>query len=238
MLNTILIFDNIGISEELTSPPVDLSSKSNPILTFDIAFNYMKYTPPYFTADVFFTDTLEILISTDNGENYQSIYKKYGEELATTEEPIENPLSIENCIFYPSSDEWRQDTIDLADYSEVESALFKFQLSSGLGGSINIDNFKIDSFDPTSVIDNNIQSINLSPNPATEHANIYFNVTEYGQYSLKIMDLLGNVINEVNNLEGIGEFSQTIDVSKLTSGIYLIKIESKNGARIGKLIVN
>lgn len=217
--NTILLFASFGLSEDFLSPYFDLTQLTNKIVKFDLAFNYQKYTPPYFTEDVIFTDTLKVAISTDCGETYELLYEKSGAELATTNEPILNPLEIQSTIFTPTANDWRTETIDLSDYSDYNNVSLKFSLVSGQGGSIYLDNIKIGD-SQTSVDSEEATTFSLSPNPATSELNILENDgTKISNYT--ITNLSGEKVGTYTN-------SKKIDVSGLSSGVYFITKEGTN----------
>src|SRR5262249_23568080 len=57
----------------------------------------------------YFWDTLQVLVSTDCGATYTSLYKKWGSSLVTNSKAA--PIS-----FVPNPSEWRKDSIDLTSY--------------------------------------------------------------------------------------------------------------------------
>lgn len=78
------LFYSLGSKNFLATPMLDISSLSYKEFSFNLAFNYVKFTPPYVTAETIFTDTLEVLISTDCGKTFTSLfYKKWGQNLAS-----------------------------------------------------------------------------------------------------------------------------------------------------------
>lgn len=75
-------------------------------------------------------------------------------------------------------------------------------------------------WDATGIIDNNLTSLSIYPNPATDYINISnFSVIE----RLRIISITGSVVYE-------SEIStETIDISTLTSGIYFIQAKGIKG---------
>ncbi|MBT7826984.1 MAG: T9SS type A sorting domain-containing protein [Bacteroidetes bacterium] len=228
--NTILLFYTNGYSESFMSPVMDLTSVPAPQLYFDIAYNYHKYTPPYFIDTVFFADTLMISISTDCGQNYETIFKEGGADLATAKDPILNPLTIQDCFFSPKSDEWDQKVIDLSSYSGFSEAIVKFTYTSNMGGSINIDNisFKKESI---AIEEGQKMAFRIFPNPAQDILNIEVDRLENSDISL--FDVSGRkVLNtKINN------FSNQIDISGLSNGFYSIEILSGNVRIYEKVLI-
>jgi hypothetical protein len=215
MLNTPLYFNNRGIAESFTSPFIDLTSASNPALTFDIAHNYLKYGPP---NNIEFRDTLDIYISTDGGDSYNRIYHKYGSELATADSPLLNKMTIADCVFYPSASQWRKEVISLSDYKENASVLVKFMLKSGMGGSTAIDNISFKDNKPGFVLDSHID-FSIFPNPASSNVHIS---SDFYIETITVHDILGKYVYE----GAINDYKAEIDVSGLAAGAYYITISS------------
>ena len=227
--NTILLFTSQGLSEDLLSPYFDLTQIENKSVTFDYAFNYHKYTPPYFTQDVIFTDTLKVYISNDCGETYDLLFEKAGEDLATASQPIENPLNLTSAIYVPNNDEWGTINIDLSDYSFQSNSTLKFSLVSGQGGTIYIDNIIIGDA-PTSVESIAKKTFTITPNPAKSNIKIDDNY-QSAETKYTLTSITGNIIDsfDVNN-------SMNIDVNKLNSGVYFITKTNGNSSETHKFI--
>lgn len=226
--NTLLVFYTAGYEESFKSPVLDLTSSTAPSLAFDVAFNYHKYTPPYFTADVFFADTLIVSISTDCGQNYIELYRKGGADLATVDSPIVNPLSVTDCIFTPKANEWRTDAINLGAYKNEKEAIIKFSYKSALGGSIYIDNIRLDK---SLSIKEDLQetSFSIFPNPARQSVNIQFDTESEKQ--VKVYDALGRVMK---SFATIGDYQ--LDISQYSQGMYSIEVIENGKRQVQKLI--
>ncbi|MEI6090044.1 MAG: T9SS type A sorting domain-containing protein [bacterium] len=233
MLNDILAFNNAGTSEDLISPYIDLTSAEKPELTFDLAFNYLKYTTKYFARDTIFTDTLKILISTDNGLTYKEIYSKAGADLATTATPITDATSIQACIFYPKASEWRTETIDLSEYKTANQALVRFSLVSGLGGSINIDNISFKQHS-TAVEDFTTAGLSLYPIPANDNITIKTDNT-ISEKILKIYSATGKLVD--SRTIGGNETVYSLNTANFEPGVYFIEINTNGRILKDKMII-
>jgi dienelactone hydrolase len=218
--NTILIFDNAGRKEKLVSPLVTVKP-NQPVLQFDVAYNYHQYTPPYLTAITDFADTLEVEVSTDCGATYQSLYKKGGAQLATFTSPILNPLSINACFINPSANNWRTESIPLSGIAGT-NALFRFVYTSALGGSINIDNVAMRS---TAAVTSasGPTAFKLYPNPAQEQVT----VNGAAGMTLTVVNPLGQVLIR-QTLSGT---DQVLDIRSLVPGVYQVVLMDETGIR-------
>lgn len=76
------------------------------------------------------------------------------------------------------------------------------------------------------------------PNPFNPTTKISYSIKEEGLVTLKIYDILGNEVAElVNDQKEPGYYEVEFDASKLSSGIYLYKIEAGNYIATKKLIL-
>lgn len=238
MFNTLLLVDNMGISEDLLSPFYDLTPVEYPELSFDLAFNYHLYTDPYYIPDLLLTDTLKVLISVDCGETYQMIYHKFGKELATADEPIVNATDLNQVFFIPNNDEWRKERISLKDFKDSDMATFTFRYTSGLGGSIYIDNISIAEEESISVEREVSHSSMIYPNPADDIATLSINLESPASLTIKMLDLTGRTILNIYDGEATqGIFSKAIDLYSIPAGLYLIELQIDGLRTIEKLIV-
>lgn len=227
--NTIWIFDNAGKSDGLITPLVTVGS-TKPSLSFDVAYNYHRYTPPFTTSSIDFADTLEVLMSTDCGTHYTSLYKKGGADLATFSSPILNPLSIQADFINPADSNWRNERIDLSRFTaggNVVDAVFKFNYISALGGSINIDNVFVGSV--TGIAPSAKMACRIYPNPAQDH------ITIEGAANATVV--ISNTVGQEVKRDLIASASHNISLSGLPAGPYLVTITGADGVRVGSRLL-
>ncbi|MEQ9263355.1 MAG: T9SS type A sorting domain-containing protein [Owenweeksia sp.] len=233
--NTILFFYTRGNVESFTSPVLDFSQNTGTWLSFDVAYNYHKYTPPYVPSDTIFADTLEVEISTDCGQSWQSVYKKGGAELATTPDPILNPLNVNSIFFNPKdSTEWRTDSISLMNYDQQPSALIRFNYISDNGGSINLDNINVNGF---RIGLNEVAQADFTiyPVPARERYTIAAGETDI--QSFQMWDAKGNlIISDENGIKAGNK--RNVEVSHLPAGLYQVEVSAKHGKGFKKILIN
>jgi predicted esterase len=228
--NTIMYFNTLNSVESVVSKAVDLSKIDKKTLSFDVAFNYTKYTPPYFATETNFADTLELQISLDCGNTFQTIYKKGGKELATTAEPMLNPLNISQLDFIPNANEWRREIIDLMPYASSNSAVFKINCISGMGGVLNLDNLSFGE-DVMSVnqVKKSENHFSVYPNPANE--TLSFNLERVE--SIRFLDLEGKLVSETKPELGV----QTVNTSHLANGMYIVQFVSNVSVSSKRILI-
>lgn len=80
--------------------------------------------------------------------------------------------------------------------------------------------------------------VNLFPNPASESVQVSVSVPEDSNITIEIMDKDGNVVvkgKEVKAGEGI--YTENINIGKLDTGVYFVKIKSGTNTTVERLIV-
>lgn len=232
--NTAMIFYNMGRSSNLLSPLLNLNSVGQPYLTFDLSYNYHRWGPPIYNYTVDATDTLLVSISTDYGESWQMLYKQGGTQLATFPNPIINPQTVDAAMIDPSSDNWRTDSISLADFGNATKALIRFSYQSNRGGSIVIDNIKF-SGTPTGIVATQPENdITIWPNPAK--SKIFIKAKD-GIKEIKLMNVSGIVLRNLSAVPLKADQVISINTTGLVAGMYLIKLKTGKGNVLTKKLV-
>ncbi len=230
--NTIHVFPTQENVESFISPALNTNGLNQVMISYDIAYNYHKFTPPYTVMDTVFADTLEVLISTDCGLSYNSVFKAGGTDLATANNPIVNPLNITAGFMTPSTNDWRKDSI-FVSLSNADNILVKFDYKSALGGSINIDNFKVEDANSISLQElEQRPAFSFYPNPAQSFIQIDFDKADLE--TMAIYDLKGTEVFRANIYQNS---SLSIDISGLSEGMYVIEAQSKDEVYREKLLV-
>ena len=78
----------------------------------------------------------------------------------------------------------------------------------------------------------------LFPNPTTENANLNFTIAENQQVNILVSDLQGRTILNINRGElSPGDYTETIDLSTLPKGMYMVNVKGEKSFASRKLIV-
>ncbi len=210
-----------GQIDDLISPVLNLSSISNPELSFDVA--YQLYTDPI-NGDGPFSDTLVVSVNNDCASNWTEIYRKSSTDL-TTVFP-----AWENGPFTPSNNsEWRTEVIDLSGYTNFSKARIRFSNHSDFENFLYLDAINILSSSSVSargLSGSSNKGLLIYPNPSKGNINIRLNdnILEFIIY-----DLLGNqlISQKVSSKSDI----DMIDVSNLSNGVYGIYAIDEKGNR-------
>ena len=122
--------DDTGNQDEMRTPKLNLSGYSAAQMTFDVA---------YAAYDATYVDGLEVLISTDCGTTWTSLYNKTGSTVAAGNLPTAPAITTS---FTPSATQWRTETINLNSYIG-QTATIAFRNLAGYGNNLYIDNINI-----------------------------------------------------------------------------------------------
>jgi len=125
-----MVFDNFAFNDadddELRLPAAAFTGLASAQLTFHVAY------APY-NATTF--DGLQVLVSTDCGTTFTSVYSKSGSTLQTA--------NAVTTSFTPTSAQWRLETINLSSYVGQGSVIVAFRNLSGYGNRLFVDNINL-----------------------------------------------------------------------------------------------
>ena len=201
----------------LISPKIKLSASNDLNLTFDIAYQNR-------ISNVFFQDTLKVLVSTNCGLSYDYlVYQKLGEELST--------LDTNSYDFVPEYlNHWRNDTVDLSTFSNND-ILLKFETTNRGGNNLYLDNIKIFEGVNAPLYSNksHLLDFELYPNPTASKINLVYNYSNPEKSKITLYNSIGEILLKSKLTSVI----TSLDIEKLSTGIYFIQL-SKEGKNITK----
>ncbi|MFN5984353.1 MAG: T9SS type A sorting domain-containing protein [Fluviicola sp.] len=196
-----------GNTGDFVIEPINLSSISNPRITFDVAHRpYTAATPE--------NDRLEVFISTNCGTTWTSIFNKQGTTLSTG--------AAQTSAFTPATaTDWRNESVSLASYASQNQVFFKFVGTSAYGNNMYVDNINVSSL--SSIESNELASSSVYPNPASTEVNVSFEA-KGGEYKVSITDLVGRTVANEVVTDVTGTTQVTLSTSDLKAGNYLVTI--------------
>jgi hypothetical protein len=216
-----------GQADELITPALNLSSASSPALTFQVA--YRLYTDPVSSPN--YSDTLEVLISTNCGSTWTSLYKKYGTNLTT----VTPAFTTAAAGFVPTSTQWRLESVPLSSYASATNAQIKFRNISDYENYLYLDDINITSITGMNEIE--LGNANIYPNPTTGDLNISVRFTQAEDLSIRVYNALGEVVTLIKENSSMGG-TYNVDLSERSNGIYFVEIMTGSGKVTKKVILN
>ena len=203
-------YEDIGQKDDLRLPTLNISSG------LDSAFLSFQVAAATFTATNtagYTWDTLEVLISTDCGKSYNSLYKKWGSSLVTAKTTVAN-------AFVPASSEWRKDSINLGAYIGMNNLLVSFRNTTGYENNIYLDDINL----RTVSINPNLKSQGflVTPNPARDRIAVQFYPQPTKLKGIQLLNAVGQKLAEIS----VGNQAFTyysFDLSAYPSGTYVVR---------------
>jgi len=134
-----------------------------------------------------------------------------------------------------SNNQWQQFSIDLSSVASQSITRFVMFLDQGV---VNWDAYFLDDFNVSSVpLDvhemNDSGVISVYPQPARDNLNIDIKLSNNDENRLDLYDIQGKVL--LSTVVNQNSDNVSLDVSELNSGIYFIKIQSKNDLHTKKV---
>ena len=197
-----------GTVDEMVAQNVDMTQSANKNLTFDVA--YCQYSTE--------NDQLEVMVSTDCGATWNTVYSKAGANLKTK--------AAQTSAFTPSSaTHWRMEVVDLSAYGNATSLIIKWVATSGYGNNLYVDDINIGT---TGIKENNVVSdMNVYPNPLDQNATISLNLAETGNVTVEVYSMTGELVSAQN--EGqmtAGEHNIALNAANLANGMYFVTVRT------------
>ncbi|HHG85431.1 MAG TPA: PKD domain-containing protein, partial [Bacteroidetes bacterium] len=219
--------DNAGSNDNLITNSYDLSFAIAAELTFDRC--YKRYNG-------FQVDTLRIGVSTDCGESWTIVDERSGVNVTTVGGFSSGLEYIPNA-----SSAWVTDTIDLNTFIGNNAVKFRFQVTSGNGQSMYLDNVNLTFISVGAAEASQLDwSMAVSPNPFSNSLSVNYDLAKASKLKITLLDITGKVIWEQAKTRQIpGKYQEKLPeglISNLPNGLYFLKGESQLGSITHKLI--
>ncbi len=243
----------------LISPLLDRSGIDSVGLSFDYSYSNLVYqnnTPKpqpgsnertVFARPFIYNDTLDVLVSTDCGATWRSVWRRGGDQLRTTiRRANSGPNGSGGEHQATSASEWSTADIDLtAALGTAQTFMIKFNAKSGFGNYLYVDGI--------SVRDTSIgggvsrpgwtealeRSLQVAPNPTTGQTSVLLNLDRPAALNWKLYDLTGRrVQQQPTEWLPAGEHELHLDLGGLPAGLYTLSLEAEGRLFSRKIVLN
>ncbi|MBL7916365.1 MAG: choice-of-anchor J domain-containing protein [Bacteroidia bacterium] len=208
-----------GRIDELLIKKVDFSGLTGTAsLTFNVA--YKQYAAE--------NDRLEIMISSNCGTTWTTLFNKAGSTLSTSPGGTTNP-------FTPTAAQWRAEVVDLSAYVGTADLIIKFKATSNFGNNMYIDDVNLTV--TTGITEAELdQSIQLYPTLTSGMVNLEANFTKEQNLKVAVYNAIGQEVskNTYGNTLG-GKFE--IDLTNMANGNYSVKIFTDEAAVVKSISI-
>jgi hypothetical protein len=204
-------YAHIGAIDDLRMPSIKIPTTiDSAFLSFEVAA--AAYTDLATTFNNW--DTLQVLISTDCGQTYTSLYKKWAKTLVTTNTPITSE-------FVPSSTQWRKDSINLAAFIGNNDLLIAFRNITGYENEVYLDDVNI----RTVTINPNLkeQGFLVTPNTTYSNIQVQFYPQPANLRGIQVFNMMGQKIKEVSISSDLANNNYNFDLSEYPKGTYIVR---------------
>ena len=235
LLTVLVIFTSCEKEDDLFTPVNPPNTNTNMNNTDTTTINNSKYSGEYTRnpdangEDVlisYFKDgTLDLSI------NKYFNFKLYGPPrpiYMSFQDAINNEIHAFNS-FITNNNQWQQFSVDLSNVALQNSNITRFVLFLDQG-IVNWDMYYLDDFNLSSLplsVNNKTDSdlISIYPQPAQDYIHFNYKLDKDEIHNLYLYDIQGN---KISSTAGNNSNNVTLDVSNLNSGIYFVKIHSKD----------
>ncbi|MCF2493383.1 M43 family zinc metalloprotease [Dyadobacter chenhuakuii] len=215
----------IGERDYLRSPTVNIAGTDSAYVSFQLAA--ATYTNSTVEGNVW--DTLQVMVSTDCGQTYTSVYKKWGPSLVTR-------TAATRTAFRPAANEWRSEEINITSFINQGEVLIAFVNSNGNENDIFLDDINI----RTVTINPNLKEAGflVTPNPTSGKVSVQFYPRPEGLRSVSIYNVSGQKIAEQRIAGEVSSNVYDFDLTNYASGLYIVKAEFTDRVLTKKIVKN
>lgn len=198
------------------------------------------------TIDSIIQDSCNLYMITGKLFNGISEGAAYGDDFQMASNYPIIRLTQGTNVYYARTFNWNRTDVQTANLPDTAMFTLPSNLASGTYQLVltanGIASNPVSFTTCTSLaISNNIdQSTHLTiyPNPANAEVTVSFDVKMKGNYSIKIIDMLGRIISDKNNEASEGSNSTTISLTNIAKGMYMLVFDKGDTHIKSKLIEN
>ena len=202
--------------DDLAMPNYSYSNIDSIFLTFNLS--HVTRTLPGTTGSRL--DTLTILLSKDCGNTFTTIYKKWGEDLQTVNDPNFQSTMLD---FKPLPNQWRKDSLNLGKWLSATEPLFQvmFRFSGNIENNFYLDDVNIRS----QVLPQKLKNDGylVLPNPFRSTFNIWHYQVPTSLRYVNVYNSAGQLVWSRAYPAG-SEKLITVDLSSKAAGMYIVNI--------------
>ena len=202
--------------DDLAMPNYSYSGIDSIFLTFNLA--HITKTLPGTTGARL--DTLTVLLSRDCGNTFTTVYKKYGEELQTVNDPN---FQISMLNFAPLASQWRRDSLNLGNWLSATEPLFQimFRFSGNMENNFYLDDVNI----RTQVLPAKLKNDGylILPNPFRNTFGVWHYQVPTNLRYVNVYNSIGQLVYSKKFPSGGEKFFQ-VDLGGRAAGIYTVNL--------------
>jgi hypothetical protein len=196
---------------------IDLSTATAPQMTFKLA--HKRYSAAY-------ADQIDVMLSTDCGQTWTSVWMKSGSTLATV-------AGTTTSAYSPALADWRLETIDLTPYIGQNNVVIGFKATSDYGNNAYIDEVNITG--AVSVNEINPSLFSMYPVPSNGAVTLSLDQVQANEFSVEVTSVDGKLVHGME-VSRTGN-THNMDLSHLNTGTYFVRITAANETSVKKIVI-
>jgi hypothetical protein len=219
-------FNSNGKHDDLYSPRFSNITFDSLIVYFDVAHASISPAglPP---------DTLEVLLTKDCGNTFETIYKKWGADLATVSPPPSFPVG-DTVGFVPTATQWRTEYINITERVNAGSKfMIVFRNTSNRGNNTFLDHVRVwPVILPERLKQNGFL---IAPNPFQSQFTIRHLLVPTDLKAVIISNTAGQIVYRRQFSGNAGNYIY-VDLGRYSAGMYHVKMIYTNKVVDAKLM--
>ena len=223
-------YDQTGMDvDQIISPSFDLTNTSGLIFSFKYAFATQLPSEQVEAK-------LVVYSSYNCGESWQPRLTIEGGDLLTAG-------FYEGVPFTPGvglASEWKTAQFAISGLqTQYDNLRYKFEFTADAGSNnLYIDEVQIGSIVSDVETLKSIHQVKVYPNPATEKALLEYNLNTTAEVAVSVTDISGRTVLQLDKTaKAAGKYSDELNISDLSSGMYFVKLEIGNQVMTQKLTI-
>jgi hypothetical protein len=212
-----------GQIDYLRLPQITLANADSAFLSFQVAAAIKTATSTLFN----YWDTLQVLVSTDCGNSFTSLYKKWGGALATRS-------ALTTSEFIPTASEWRKDSVNLTPWIGKGPVMIAFANSTGNENNVYLDDINLYTKGSNANLEK--QGWLITPNPTGGPLTVQFLNNPANLKAIDIYNSTGQKIAEkvINNNTPVTLYH--FNLNGYAGGVYVVRLVYSDHTESRKII--
>jgi hypothetical protein len=209
--------------DDLAMPNYSYSGIDSIFLSFNLA--HLTRTLPGTTGSRL--DTLTVLLSRDCGNTFTTVYKKWGEDLQTVNDPN---FQTSMLPFVPKANEWRRDSLNLGQWLSSTEPLFQviYRFSGNIENNFYLDDVNLRTQTLPQKLKN--QGYLVLPNPFRSTFGVWHYQVPTNLRYINVYNSVGQLVFSKQFHAG-GEKYVQIDLGGRAAGTYTVNLGYEDSNR-------
>jgi subtilisin family serine protease len=171
-------------------------------------------------------DSLAVIASFDCGKTYSTVWKKGGNDLATT-------TGTQASAYIPIDADWAKEQLVFGIPKNTDKVIIGFEAINGNGQYLYLDDISVKT--KTLPAKLKADGVLITPNPFSKQLTIQHYIPPTDLNSISIFTSSAQLVYQ-QNFKGNADSLISLDLGKLNKGVYLVKLDYKD-KRITKKVV-